>query len=372
MWKPSRPSLPSPFFKRLCRLLSLAFFVALTALILLTVSSRLGYLNCVGVAVILSNSMEPTLRCGDAVLYLNVGYDVGDVVVYCASPSHCVVHRVVGFVVLNTVSGHRTMVVTKGDGVELPDSPVDPSWVRGRVVLTVPREVWMPILVPAMALVLLRTSKIPVVGPSYLMLLLTGLSSILAVYATTPSPIKCESVEPPIMNLAGAYFEPEMCAVRVRYVGELSITAVSVRVNSTPASMILASERELLVRPSPLQLKEAFELGRPLIVEVEAELNHVGRMRGEYAVIVGGLNPELSVADGALIVGNPNGFPVTLNVSIRYYDGASWAWSNRTYLLEGRSHLVVEPPSSPGPAYVYAYWLRGGEVRWIGLPLRGR
>ncbi|MEM3815789.1 MAG: hypothetical protein QW341_02970 [Candidatus Bathyarchaeia archaeon] len=45
------------------------------------------------------------------------------------------------------------------------------------------------------------------------------------------------------------------------------------------------------------------------------------------------------------------------------------AWSNQTYVVEGSSYLMVEPPEA---AYAYVYWFNQGSLRWIGVSVKRR
>lgn len=335
-----------------------------------TALSRFGCLNLMGVSVIFSDSMEPSLRRGDLIVYANMNYTVGDVVVYCVTPSHCVVHRVVGFMFLDTVSGNRVKVVTKGDSANAIDSPVDAESVRGKAVLVVPRELWIPVMIALLAYSLHSVAKTPVAGFSYIVLFIAGLASIAAVYAVAPRPIAPDAVKPPALNLAGVYFDQATGTVSVRYTGELFLTSVEVAVNSTSVDITFFGAREFAFKPSPDLLREAFERGKPLVIHVNATLNHVGRLSGEYALLIGGLNPDVSSVNGTIVLKNPNCFPLTVNVSIKYLGGYGWMWRNQTYIVEGSSYLVVEPPEAAETAYAYIYWFNQGSLRWVGIPVK--
>lgn len=342
----------------------------MVVLLVFTVLSRLGYLNFVGVSVVFSESMEPALRPGDLVVYLNVNFSVGDIMVYCLTPSHCVVHRVVGFMVLDTISGDKVMVVTKGDNVEVTDNPVSLENVRGKVVFSLVREVWLPLVILLLAYSLYGVVRTPVIGYSYAVLLAVGLVSMAAVYTVTPDIIVRDMVKPPVVSLAGVYFDSENCALKIRYTGEVMLTDVNVRVNSTDAEIIVIDGREVILRPGINLFREAFEYRRPLLIDVRASLSSVGRLTGEYTTLIGGYNPELSNANGVLFISNPNCFPLHVNVSLKYFSNGEWLWSNWTYVVEGFSHLVVEPPEDARLAYTYVYWLNQGDRRWVGLPLK--
>ena len=84
----------------------------------------------VGVAVVLSGSMEPDLSVGDLLLIAERDdYAVGDDVVY--QDGHmAVVHRIIAF--------EDGKVITQGVANNVPDDPIDPSVIKGEVVLSVP------------------------------------------------------------------------------------------------------------------------------------------------------------------------------------------------------------------------------------------
>ncbi|MEM3104946.1 MAG: signal peptidase I [Candidatus Bathyarchaeia archaeon] len=349
---------------------SSVFTVLLTVVLVFTVLSRFGYLNIMGVSVVFSDSMEPSLRRGDLIIYANMNYSVGDVVVYCVTPSHCVVHRVIGFISLDTVSGNRVKVVTKGDNADVADSPVDVESVRGKAVLAVPRELWIPVVIALLAYSLYFLAKTPVAGLSYLILFIVGFASIAAVYAIVPKPIVPNGVNPPVLNLAGVYFDRITGIATVRYTGELSLTSIEVTVNSTSVDVTFLGEREFTFKPSPNLLREAFEGGKPLLIHVNATSNHVGRLSGEYTLLIGGLNPDVSSVNGAIVLKNPNCFPLKVNISIKYLSGYGWMWRNQTYIIEGFSYLVVEVPEAAEMAYAYIYWFNQGSLRWVGIPVK--
>ncbi|MEM4718355.1 MAG: hypothetical protein QXE81_06355, partial [Desulfurococcaceae archaeon] len=80
---------PRSFFHNSLGFFSRTILMVILIFIALTYLSRTGLLNPLGVSIIISNSMEPSLRRMDMVVYINTNYTVGDVVVYCITPSHC-------------------------------------------------------------------------------------------------------------------------------------------------------------------------------------------------------------------------------------------------------------------------------------------
>lgn len=80
----------------------------------------------VGVAVVLSGSMEPELSVDDVILVVEQdGYEVGDVVVYQSSGA-LVVHRIM------KIDGET--VVTKGDANNAEDGEINISHIKGEVI----------------------------------------------------------------------------------------------------------------------------------------------------------------------------------------------------------------------------------------------
>lgn len=312
-----------------------------------------------------SGSMEPVLRRGDLVLYCNTDFSVGDVVIYCRTPSHCVVHRVVGF-----GEEKRNVVITKGDANQVPDPPIDRSAVRGRLVAVVPREVWVPLVALLTSLSIYNMIRSGAVGYSYTTTISVALAYVMAVYALVPMPLSPEGVRFPVLRLSGVYFESADCSLRVRYHGELRVTGALVYVNGTPADVVGLESKEIRVRPRKDLLGKAFESGKHLTVSVVARLNEVGTLVGNYTVPIGGVDPEVRSEGGLLLIRNPNCFPVSVVVSIRCGSGDSWSWIDVTYVVRGFSSIAIEPPEGCRYAYSYVRWLNQGDVRWVGVPLR--
>ncbi|MEM0002335.1 MAG: signal peptidase I, partial [Desulfurococcaceae archaeon] len=121
---------------------SIALLLLLIVLLAFTVLSRLGYFNFIGISIVFSESMEPALKRGDLVIYFNTNYTVGDIVVYCLNPSHCIVHRVIGFLHVDATNGEKVLVLTKGDNVDKPDPPFNSELIKGKVVFRIIRELW--------------------------------------------------------------------------------------------------------------------------------------------------------------------------------------------------------------------------------------
>ena len=84
----------------------------------------------IGVAVVLSGSMEPEISSGDLLIITErEGYAVEDIVVY-QDGRMAVTHRII------SISGDE--VITKGDANNAPDDPITMSQVKGKVLFAIP------------------------------------------------------------------------------------------------------------------------------------------------------------------------------------------------------------------------------------------
>lgn len=357
-------------FKRILFLIFDIFLLVFLALVVLTLLSRFGYLDLVGLSIVASNSMEPSLRVGDLVLYSCGNYSVGDVILYCVTPSHCIVHRIIDLVRVNMSNGDRIMLITKGDNANQTDSPIELSMVRGRVILSIPREIWIPLLVAVIVYSLYGIARIPVIGFSYVISLALAIILLLSVYIAVPGAIALSPSQLPLVDLAGVYLDQASCSLSIRYTTALSIANASVGINSTQADIVSILDREIIVKPDPMLLKKAFEERKPLHIEVRAVFNGNIKLEGGYDLLVGGVDPEISSEDGVILVRNLNCFPITVNISIRYYLDGAWIWSNESLTIEGFSQALIQLPEKAEYAYAYISWFNQGVLRWIGIPVR--
>lgn len=83
-----------------------------------------------GAAVVLSGSMEPTIRIDDLIIVAaQNAYQENDIVVY-QSGSMLVVHRI--------VEAEPDTFITRGDANNAPDAPIRKEMVKGKVVACIP------------------------------------------------------------------------------------------------------------------------------------------------------------------------------------------------------------------------------------------
>lgn len=83
----------------------------------------------IGVATVLSGSMEPNISKGDLIVVKEEKqYQINDIIVYNDGGSY-VCHRIVDM---------GDMVITQGDANNIADEPIEYSTIRGKVILHIP------------------------------------------------------------------------------------------------------------------------------------------------------------------------------------------------------------------------------------------
>lgn len=334
--------------------------------LIFTLFSRLGYLNIFGVAIVFSESMKPFLRKGDMVLYIDSDiYSVGDVVMYCRTISFCIVHRVV-----DIVSYDKNILITKGDANSYPDPPISKNMVKGKVVFYIPREIWVPLTIFFIVSMFIEMIKAGAIGYSYATTSAVVLIYVVAVYTLIPQPVTHEFIKPPTMYLRSIEFDVEKCVVVIRYGGEFVVTNIDAWVNGSKASVFVVGEKNVEIYPFLDFVREAFEKDKILQVYVNASLNQVGLMVGDYSVKVGGYDPDIKIVNNSLFIENNNCFPLSINISIVISTDSGWKYLNQSIVVYGFEKRIIELPLNS--SYVYVYWMKWGDMRWIGLPTKIR
>lgn len=315
-----------------------------------------------GLYTVASGSMEPSIRVLDLALVFGRGFAAGDVVVWCTSPVYCVIHRVV-----NVSGGY---VVTKGDANPVPDPKVPRGYVRGRVVLVVPRELWLTALAiyAAYAVARNRRAIAALTGILALYLPLLAYSALVfsAALLVAPQTSLYTALPKPDAHLARAEFIDlgRRCAVGISYYMEnIQVKEVlAARVYGVEARVLESTPTYVLLEVPEEAYALAVATGR-LNVSIEAELTRAGHLRGSYAVVVPLEKLEVYVANGSLVVVNRNCLPFTVNVTWMYAEAVGRPWKYlQTSVTLGRGIHVLEPPEAP---YVYAdvrYTYLGSEV----------
>jgi len=122
--------------------------VGIVALLLVLFS--FGYFG-VQPTVISSGSMQPAIGTGDIVLISEVPLDTlkeGDIIQY-KMDNMSIVHRL--HEIKELKEGSPLLLITKGDANNEPDvDPVTPEQVTGKVVFTIPKIGWIPIIIKSL------------------------------------------------------------------------------------------------------------------------------------------------------------------------------------------------------------------------------
>ena len=89
----------------------------------------------IGMSVVLTGSMEPTLSVDDVVIIREADrYMVDDIVVY-QTPYDLVIHRIIS---IEEDAENGCTVITKGDANNAADDPIDISQIKGKLAFSVP------------------------------------------------------------------------------------------------------------------------------------------------------------------------------------------------------------------------------------------
>ena len=351
------------------RISNLAVLLAALALLAL-VLGRLAGLP-VAVVMVSGRSMEPSLRLGDLVVAVRSGFGVGDVVIWCTSPTYCVVHRVV-----NVTDG---LIVTKGDNNPVPDAPVPRGLVRYRVVLTIPRELWAP---PALllvgvyayrrrrALAQVQVGRVAVaVLLSYFLFSLT-----LALLAPTYFTHNVAPLRIPSINLRSARLWPGGLVA-------LNYTPLGASIEEVEACLAVAGGLRapcaaegggdgLVVKVPTALLEYMNEHGLSILeVRLNATLScgqsWRGRLVGRYLVPVPWRPLRVEAGGGVVRIYNPNPAAVRVNVTFMWADEPGpWSRSEASLMLGPGEEAVVEAPRH---RYVYAdvRYVLAGSIRGV-------
>jgi len=317
-----------------------------------------------GLYTVASGSMEPSIRVLDLALVLGRAFGVGDVVVWCSSPTYCVIHRVI-----RVVNGY---VVTKGDANPVPDPRIPEDLVRGRVAAVVPRELWLGALLTYVAYLLVRNWRTVTRSASaavlYFPLIAYSALVLSAALLVSPQTSLHHVVSRPEVYLSRTEFVDlgDRCAVSVSYhIENVQVEGIlATYVSGVPARVLEYSSTYLLIEiPEELGVHVA-ATGR-LNVSVEAALTRMGHLRGTYTVLVPLRKLGIYVANGSLVVENANCLPVRVNVTWAYAEavGRPWSYSFSVVTL-GRGVHVLRPPEAP---YVYVdirYIYYGAELHY--------
>lgn len=336
-------------------------------LFLFTLFSRLDIVTLFGGAVAYSNSMEPSIRRWDIALFVGAKPSIGDVVIYCLTRSFCVVHRYIA----DCPYGY-SCIVTKGDANPAPDPfPISLNMVKGVVVYVIPRELWMPLFIYAIALILLDIAKTRLVGIAATIVYTTTLLFIFFIYGLTQPPLELTHIEFPILYLSKIEFSHTTCTVTVSYIGTPRITYAEAYVDGVKSYTLF--NETYIIATIPYSIAKTISQRDTIEIQVIANLNNgMGRLKGKYNIKLYGEPLEIKVLNGSLFIRNPNCFPIDINITFIYAYRAGDIWRNKsmTLTIYGFKEAVVNPPD--GSRYVYAdirYMILGVD-RWVRIAVR--
>jgi len=304
---------------------------AIAGAIFLLIAGRLFWFP-LAVFLVSGTSMAPTAETGDLALgiatYL-LDYGLGDVVVWYASLTHGVIHRVeeVG----------EGFVVTKGDNNPLPDLPVPRELVKYVVVLWIPREAWLPGAAAILAAyglakrrelaIALREAGPPrIAAAAFAALIAADCACILLIpvhYSSYRSSLEVPMVELRRIGVAegGSVAVVELAARGTELVGAEACLVV-VGNSSYPCSSSV-SESSILVEVPREAWLECYERADSRASSIYVVLNSTfdkGWVYGRYRVAVEWRELEVSAANSSLVVYNPNYVPFELSARAAYYE----------------------------------------------------
>jgi len=311
-----------------------------------------------GLFTVASGSMEPSIRPLDLAIVFGRDYEIGDVVVWCSSPFYCVLHRVVNI--------SENYIITKGDANPVSDPPVSKDLVRGRVILVIPREIW--ILLTSLLIGILifyyrrrvyETAIVfaPFVVPMIIYSLVVGI--VITLFAQQSS---IQIVYPEIyLSRHDIYDVNGSCVVNISYymvgIKILSIDKIYV-FNRSIDSFNYTGNSILFVLPKDLALYSA-STGSRLNISVEADLSRKGFLKGFYQIPVSLQKPLIKIINESLYIENPNCYPLEFNITWMFsIAGEPWRFESSTYVLDKGSFVF----NSPQARFVYVEI----RYRWLG------
>jgi len=346
-------------------LITLLVVLALLTLILI---GRFTYFP-VNVSLVSGYSMYPSMKPGDLLVSLHkdiVGYGVGDVVVWCSSPTYCTVHRVV------ELSGSQ--VVTKGDNNPSEDPPIPESYVRYRVVLIIPLAAWLPACLAYVGLYLvkereklLRLAKgfgdVEIIVFSVLTIINLALVALVPIHHFTTEP----TIVKPSMSLRSVEILDPGSLILVRY-GLQNLKLVSVagclievggQVLECSAYMPASDSVAVIVPPETYAA--AYKEGLTSFkVLVNLTLDK-GFLLGSYPLHISWGKLGISVSNNSLILSNPNYLPINVTqVRVTYMSYDELSRTHKVAQVEGLQGFMV------GPRNTYVLFVEGrGEYAYV-------
>ncbi len=310
------------------------------------------------VVIVSGRSMEPTLHVGDIVVGVKLPYNVSDIVIWCAGPTYCVVHRVVEI--------KDGVIVTKGDNNPSPDPPVPKSLVRYKVVGVIRWYVWLPAVLLALLAYayvhreyFLKRQVSPGDVASLMVVFFVVFNAAIALLAPTYYSPRGGVMETPEVTLKGTSVTMNgnvLINLNVRNTRLLSVDSCEALVYGEKreyvCEAIVVSNSQILVKGIPKSLLERMleERVGPLIIKVKAKIVF-GVLNGIYYVYPTWRRPEVTITNGSVMIINPN--PASLRVNVTTYAANRPGPANvsfKSYVLEAGGSVRIDLSK-----YRYAY-----------------
>ncbi|RLG61653.1 signal peptidase I [Candidatus Geothermarchaeota archaeon] len=307
------------------------------------------------IAIVASNSMNPTLRMGDLIIAYKDEPKVGDIVVWCYSPLYCIVHRVVEI--------RDSYIVTKGDANPYPDYPINPSCIVRVVYYTVPREFLSLILLSILFILIYvkrsqvirlfnSVEKAPIISLSSIVILIILIISLFPISPST----RLGSVVKPRIELSKIEVEGNIILYYKIYGTEFSsIDSVILysRYGVIQCNSYLLNKSVILVEVPTNFLETINEKGdMETYLKLNASLIYNGTLIGAYPIRFSFHDPSIELLNGSVIIRNPNPIKTPINITIYYAYKEGIEWSIETYrlYLDPGSTMKIDLTSYP---YVY-------------------
>jgi len=316
---------------------------------------------------VVSGSMEPSIRPLDTGIAIATNYNVGDVVVWCTTPWYCVMHRV-----RNITSSY---IITRGDANPLQDPPIPKNLVRGKVVLVIQREFWLPIVIALIAFIgytykkqilslFTPTIMLPV---GYIVFTFFSLSFVATQMGLT--------INIPYISLSRNYIvdNSSNCVANIQYYEkdiELKNVATIKIFNVTYNSHITFTNDTIsIVLPEEATML-AVNNGLKLNIYVEANLSRRGVLKGSYSIPLVVRDPKIYLANDTLIIENPNCYPMKFNITWVYANiGEPWKHLNTLATIKN-GKVIFKPPVNASNIYVDIRYLQMGTEFYERLRVR--
>ena len=305
---------------------------AVIIVVLLLIAGRAINLP-VALFLVSGQSMYPVLKTGDLVVgeavYLT-DYHVGDIVVWYRTFSYGVIHEVVDI--------RDGTVITKGVNNPAPDPPVPSSYVKYKVVMHIPRHIWLPSLVFFAGLYayyrrrdILEAFKSPEPGALTVAGWILAFFILLDMAVIFLSTVYYDSyrvtIQPPSVSLRSVRLLKDRPTVEVVYnVNGTHITSVencSVGAGKTLYGCSTISYTNNTVYAGLPRQAIIDALKKP--GSVPTVILHLfisfkgGNVTGEYSVIIPWRPLDIETLDGRVRIVNPNLLPVNVTIQIQYY-----------------------------------------------------